>query len=495
VNTVSKRFRNIRQAPAAGADLRSPVGVYPDKLPTSVFCFVGELGQERTPSRIADRLRQHTLGQRFDIQILDSNKAVGIHQLPAEFMLEVRPLISDVSMSLLEAEDSLPSPDTALFASGNLPLSTAKASQSLLEVTRVGHKLTIGKCSKRIKPHINADSTHRSYRRPDINNNAKAGIPLAAIMFKGQSLNLTGDRAMHLQFDGADSLNLELPTLGKVASVSPGREGIAIEPVPGLEAGIARFLASLYPAKESFKGLVNPPEHILAGRVVSESEVSRIPNLFELIGLVVVVEADPLHPPRLTPFLESCIIKRAGFRQLMFKSCSLFPVWIKAVFECSALHLFTLLLLNISSYRLFTDVTHSSNIVAARPQGRQFRPQCWEFRAKYMRRVSLKLVNDMLDRLSRFTSDKNVDVVRHNLNRFNLNTKLVYLIVKEFLEPCCHAINQNFAPVFRTPYQVIFDVKYTAWSFLVSSFHRYDYTTGGDICQLGKEGCRNSSVA
>ena len=59
VNTVSKSFRNIGQAPTPGANLRSVVGVNLDKLPTSVLYFVGELGQKRTPARIVDRTSEH----------------------------------------------------------------------------------------------------------------------------------------------------------------------------------------------------------------------------------------------------------------------------------------------------------------------------------------------------------------------------------------------------------------------------------------------------
>ena len=181
----------------------------------------------------------------------------------------------------------------------------------------------------------------------------------------------------------------------------------------------------------------------------------------------------------------------------MFKGSGLLPVGIKAVFEGSALHLFTLLLLDISSHCFFADVANGPYVVAPRPQGGQLRLQCRELRPKHMRRISLKLVNYMLDCLSRFAGDKYVDVVGHNLYRFKFNPELACFVVKKFMKACCHAVNQNLAPVFRTPYQVILDIKHTARGLLIPGFHDYKYITGDNICQaiLGKEVCRNSSVA
>jgi len=497
VNTVSKRFRNIRQAPASGADLRSPVGVYPDKLPTSVFCFVGELGQERTPTRIVDRTSEHTSGQRPDIQILDSDKAIGINQLPAEFMLEVRPLISDVSVSLLEQSDGFSPADTAPLAAGHLPLTPAQLPQSHFEIAGVSHQLAIRQGGEGIKPHIDADSLERRYHNRHIDDHRKAGVPLSGFTLQCQGLNFASDRPVHFHLDDTDPLYLDPADIGEVAAVSPGRERVAIEPIPGLEAGIARFPASLHPAEESLEGLVNPPEHVLAGGVIGQLQVTGIPYLLELVSLVVVVKANSLHPPCLTSFLESRVIQGAGFRQLMFKGYVLLFAREKPVFESPALHLFTLLLLNISSHCFFADMANSPYVVAPRPQGGQLRLQCRELSPKHMRRISLKLVNYMLDCLSRFAGDKYVDVVGHDLYRFKFNPKLACFVVKKFMKACCHAVSQNLASVFRTPHQVILDIKHTARGLLIPGFHAYKYIIGDNICQesRGKGVCRNSSVA
>ncbi len=101
VNTVRESFSNVRQAPATGAHLRSPVGINRDKPPTGLFHFVGEFGEERTPSRIANRLRQDTSGKGTNIKVFNGNESVTTNKTAAQLVLKVRPLVTDVSMRLL----------------------------------------------------------------------------------------------------------------------------------------------------------------------------------------------------------------------------------------------------------------------------------------------------------------------------------------------------------------------------------------------------------
>jgi len=333
VNTVSKRFRNIRQTPAAGAYLRSPVGVNLNQLPTSFLHFVGELGKERTPACITDRLSQHTSGQRFDIQILDGDKAVVIGNLPAKFMLEIRTLVTDAGVGLLEQPDGLSPAGAAFLTLGDLPLTPAQLPQSRFEVTGISHQLSIGEGGEGTKPHIDTYSLRRRQGGTNIDNYTEAGVPLPGFMLQGKGLNLTGNRAVHLQSDDADSLGFKPASVRQVAAVSPGGKSIAVKSIPGLETRISRFLPCLHPAEESPEGLVNPPEHILAGGVVGQFKVTRVSYLLELVRLVVVVKAQFLHSPRLAAFLESGIIQRASLIKLMLKSFCLLSVWVKAILK------------------------------------------------------------------------------------------------------------------------------------------------------------------
>ena len=455
VNTVSKSFRNIRQASAPGANLRGVVGVDLDELPTSLFHFVGELGKERTPARIVDRTSEHTSGKRLDVQILDSDKAVAIGQLPAEFVLEVIALIADVSVSLLKKPDSFPSPDAAPPASGDLSLYTAKAGQSCLEITRVGHKLTVREGGEGIKSHIDTDSAGRRHRSPHIDNGAETSVPLPSFPLKRQRFNITGDRAVHLQLDYADPLNLEPAGVRKVATIPPGWEGVAAELVPGLEAGISASFPSLDTPKENLESLINPPQHVLAGGEVGESEVAGIPYLFELAGLVVVVKADPLHTPRLTPLLERSIIQGAGLRKLMLKGCRLFLAGIEAILKSPA-HLFTFLRFNVMLNCNGGNRPHATDEVRTTPKGRQPRPKFGELLSQDVRGVSLKLESDVRWRSGRVGFQKQVNVVRHHFKGVNLSAEFRCFHFEKFLKARGYFSHQYRTPVFRTPHQVIF---------------------------------------
>lgn len=344
MNTVRESFRNIRQAPASGAYLRSPVGVDPSKSPTSVFYFVGELGKERTPSRIADRLCQHTFRQCLDVQILNGNKPVSVSKLTAQFVMKVSPLVSDMSVSFLEKPDCFPAIATALPSSSNFPLASSKGSKPCFKIPRIINPLPIGKGNKGIKPHIHANSIRRGHKATAIYNYAKAGIPLPCLSFQGECLNLASDRAVHLEFYDTNALHLEPAPICKVATIPPSGEGITIKPVFGLEAGIASFFSSLHSTEESLESLVYPPENILASREVGKPKVSRISYLFKLASLVKVVKANPLHLPSVSTLLHRSIVERTSLRQLVCKGIHLLFVRIKAVFEGSTLHLFTVLI-------------------------------------------------------------------------------------------------------------------------------------------------------
>ena len=342
VNTDSEGFGNIRQASASGANLRSVVGVNLDKLPTSVLYFVGEFGKEHPPARIVDRTSEHTPGQSFDIQILDSDKAIAIDELPAEFMLEIVALVSDMCMSLLERSDSLPTTGPALLTAGNFTLDPAKVSHSQSEVTRILDKLTIGQGSERGKPHIDANNFRRRGSISNIDRHAETAIPLTGLTLKSQSLNLASNRPVHLQFDSADTLDFKPTCIGKVATVPPNREGVAVKPVSWFETGVACFLTGFNPAKESLEGLIDTPQHILASGEVSEFKVSDIPNIFQLASLVVVVTGHTLHAPGVSTLLKCGIVKRAGLPKLVLESAYLLFGRVEAILKSSSCFHFVL---------------------------------------------------------------------------------------------------------------------------------------------------------
>jgi hypothetical protein len=87
---------------AADPCLRGPSRIDLDQHSPGAFCFVREHLDKSGPSGIANRLRQHPAGEAPHVQILDGDRAVMIHQLAREFVLEVGALIPDVGVGALK---------------------------------------------------------------------------------------------------------------------------------------------------------------------------------------------------------------------------------------------------------------------------------------------------------------------------------------------------------------------------------------------------------
>jgi len=335
MNTVSQSFRYIRQATTTGACLRRVTGVYLDKLPTSFLHFVGEFGKEHPPSRIVDRLRQHPTSQTLDIQILNGNQTIVIRYLPTDLVVKIRPLIPDMRVRLLEQTDGLAPAFAAFPSPGDASLCCPECRLAMTVVAWVLYQLTIGQGGKGRESHVNSDSVRQRRRWIHTDNHAETGIPLTSLTLEGERLNLAGDRPVHLQLDETDTLQLKPVVVRNVATISPGREGITVEAVPTLKPGVAGFSPSLHPAEESPESLVDPPEHVLAGRIVGKSQVASIPYLLELVGLVVVVARYAVSAPSVSALLESRVIQGPGFRQLILQSFGLLTVGIQTVLKSS----------------------------------------------------------------------------------------------------------------------------------------------------------------
>ena len=96
--------------------------VYAHQLPTSLYRFVGQFADERRPSRIVDGLRQHPTGQSFDVQVFHHNHAVGVDQGAGRLVVEVRPLVLDVCVSLLQKQHGLPAVPSSALPPGDTAL-------------------------------------------------------------------------------------------------------------------------------------------------------------------------------------------------------------------------------------------------------------------------------------------------------------------------------------------------------------------------------------
>jgi len=483
VNTVSESFRHFGQCPTSGAYLRRAVGVNLNKQAPGFFRLVSELGKETTPGCIVDRPSEKSTRETFNVQVFDGDKAILINEGTAEFVLEVRPLVPDMHMSLLEKANCLSSTDTALLSPGNLSLAAPELCQSEFEVTGIINQFAIRKGGKGSQPHIDPDSALRRYCSRHINDDRKASVPLSGLSLEGERLDFTCDRPVRLEFDDTNTLDSQSTNFGQVTTIAPSGEGVAIEAITAFESGETGLLSSLNPAKESGEGLVDSSENILTGGEVGKPKVARIPNLFKLVSLVIVVKRYALHPVSIPTLLKGGIIKRTSFGKLMLQARNLCPRGIQTILE-GLTHLLALLSLNVLSDSRLTHITNRTDIVATRPQTRELGSQDSELRAQNTRRSPFKLIYDMLNRLGRLSGHKNVNVVGHDFYRLKVNSKLFGFHAEHFFETAGNFTCEYLFAILRTPYQVILDVVDTALVSLISITHKHEYIIDSYISQV-----------
>jgi len=93
------------------------------------------------------------------------------------------------------------------------------------------------------------------------------------------------------------------------------------------------LLTRLHPTEERHERLVDPPQHVLASREVGYPQRTGRPNLFQLVGLVGVAQADAVHTPRRAAFVQRRVVQPTGFVDLLVQRFGLGGRWIRAVLE------------------------------------------------------------------------------------------------------------------------------------------------------------------
>jgi hypothetical protein len=98
--------------------------------------------------------------------------------------------------------------------------------------------------------------------------------------------------------------------------------------------------------------------------------------------------------------------------------------------------------------------TRAANVVTPAPE-RRHRLESGKLLAQFVRRVALHLIRDVLQRVSRRSLQKQVNVIGHYFQGHDLAIKLFSLRSNQGREVCTDRAHQNFAPEFRTPDEVI----------------------------------------
>jgi len=495
MNTNSKSFRY--DSSAVGAPLCCAVGVNPDKLSASFFRFAFKYGKELSPASIRYAFgKMMILNHVCNLKVFNGYPAVSVNNISSELVSKVFALILGLLILLRQQLDSLASVASTFLAPRHFSVCFTKCCLCFSEVSRIPYRLIVAGDSERCESHINSNLPIRNGQRFSINSIGKHRIPFATLPLDCDSLDFSFQRAMHLDFNFANIQHIEPITL-ELDAVAIGWECDRVKAMPASKSRKPWLLFSLLkPSKESLERFIKSAKHVLSSTVVQKCVFGIcVPNLFNLIGLVIVVKRNVVLLPSVSAFLKPSIIKGSGYVKQILKSLRLNLAGIHPVKECFT-HLFALLLLNILSNCRFANVSDCANIIAPRPKARQLGTQLRKFRAKYMRGITFKLIHNMLNRLSGLPSDGHMNVVRLNLHYFYLNSKLLCFEIKHLFEAYCDATRKHLFPVLGTPDKVILNVEDAPCISLISFNHGDYYTTDNVISQvlLRKEVCCDSSV-
>jgi hypothetical protein len=470
---------------SAGAGLTSPTRVYLHQFTTGALSLVREHGEEGTPSSIVNRARVPASRQSTDIQILDRNKTEVRDQPATEFVLKVPPLISNFPLGLSQQDYRLPASVAPLLATGYFSLCPPQLGLLFDKVSGIVNLATVRQSGEAVQAHIDTDFAIPRRQGLSTALDREDGEPLADLALEGDGLDGSPDFSVQFNFDFPGTLDTELAIIQKPTAVAIRGEGDAVVSSTRLESGKARLLAPLAAGIERLEALVQPSQYVLAAGVVSQPDKTLGPHGLELVGLVVVVQADTAVLPSTAPFLQGAVVEVAGFPQLLTEELGLFLGWVQSVLEGDA-QLFPLLRFDVFANRGFRNVTDRTGVVATRPQGRNSGAKLAELSPHITAGDPFEPIHNFRHGKTRVEGNKQVYVVRHNFHRLNLPLVFCRHLVEQLLQTFLHLSRENRPAVLRAPHEVNFEREHRP-RVLVNPCpgHAKNYITDESISQGG----------
>ena len=143
-----------------GAIPGSAVGVNRHKQSTSFLGFVLKHMQELCPSGVCHALAHVAAAQPVDVQILDDNKTMLLHQGGGQLVLKVAALVGYSLVQLSDLATQLSIALAAAFVASALSLEQGQMLFGLPKPAGIPDHLSSRQCGKVCQPHINANSWH-----------------------------------------------------------------------------------------------------------------------------------------------------------------------------------------------------------------------------------------------------------------------------------------------------------------------------------------------
>lgn len=316
------------------ASLTCAMRVHLNKCSTSVFCFVRQIVKEYSPSGIMNGFRQHTTSKTLDVQIFNTNYIILFYNLIRKFMKKVSSLICDPLILFCKKHYRLFSAIRFFISlSGNASLKNPKFILRLLMESWIINKFSIGCNHKIFKTHVNAYFFVGFLEGAIFYIAGKRNIIFFILPRNRDCFNFTFNWSVQPNINIAHPLQINFVRF-QFTSIAIGRIRYCIKSLVRLISGKANiFLFTFNSIKKCPVSFINSAENILTGRKISQLNHSVFPELFELISLVVIINALPCYPVRFFSFFNGAIIKLASIKKLVINQFNLRFIGIQAIFE------------------------------------------------------------------------------------------------------------------------------------------------------------------
>ena len=145
------------------AVLRSESRVYLRNYPAGTFSLTGQHSAEHRPRRIGNRLSEAVvLNHALDIQFLDGNQAVLIHETPCRLMHKIMTTIANPLMDTRQNFVRFMAGTASLCRFCLPPSRFGECLFIPAEETWVGNKRAIRECGKLVQANVDTDRLRRS---------------------------------------------------------------------------------------------------------------------------------------------------------------------------------------------------------------------------------------------------------------------------------------------------------------------------------------------
>jgi hypothetical protein len=292
---------------------------FPDSS-TSLCSFVFEYANECSPRCVTDGFGKVMIfDQSFNIQVFYGYFIKLTNQLKTRFVKEITALILYLQMFLTKQTHSLSTIRAAQLLLTDLALLNLQLALCFAKITRILNYFASRKRGEVFQTHINAKRFARLRKESRlVFFHRKNDKPTVNLSLDGAAFYLAFDRTRKPQATRANLGESQLVTFQSESGLRIGKRVIAALAFKSWKACF--FITLQTTLKEGVIGSRHSPKNILRDLRIQASQVfPYLSNLFQLIGLVIVVDGLPGLPVGVASFLKRGVVEFTANLQGRFK--------------------------------------------------------------------------------------------------------------------------------------------------------------------------------